>query len=302
MIVSRQVYSFLKIVECGSISRAAEQMYVSVPALAQQIRLLEEEIGAPLLVRSHSGVTPTPAGSLFYDEMLRVTGDVERLLSRIQALALQQEPALTIAYRSSFDQALLYEAFTGYQQRYGRPLITYPCTIDQTLQHVADKRADACITSLGRNARASGLRLVPVLALEPWLSVPAGHPLAQKALIEPEDLAGMELVLPQAGQYDNADALTEQLDRLGVPYKVARVMGGIESDLYCIRHHACRLTVLPSPTPELVNRPLHADARYTICFAYPPALEARVRDFALMLTECGKKRAAELHQKPVDPI
>ena len=65
MIVSRQVYSFLKIVECGSISRAAEQMYVSVPALAQQIRLLEEEIGTPLLVRSHSGVTPTPAGSLF---------------------------------------------------------------------------------------------------------------------------------------------------------------------------------------------------------------------------------------------
>lgn len=302
MILSKQVYSFLRIVECGSISRAAEQMYVSTPALAQQLRLLEEEVGTPLLLRSHSGVTPTEAGAVFYKEMLHITAQVDRLQQQMQSIAKQQDAALVIAYRQSFDQTLLYESFTRYQQRYGRPLITYPCLIEQTLQHVAEKRADACITSLSRNARASGLQLIPILALDPWLSVPAGHPLAKKDVIEPEDLADVELVLPHEGQYENADALTEQLTQLGVPYRVARVNGSIESDLYCIRHNACRLTVLPSPTRELINKPFHANARYTICFAYPPALEARVRDFANILVACGKKRAAELNLAPVDEI
>ncbi|HEX2173460.1 MAG TPA: LysR family transcriptional regulator, partial [Dehalococcoidia bacterium] len=60
-----QVQAFVEAVQRGSISRAADALAVSQPALTARIRQLERELGEPLLVRHVSGVTPTEAGSRF---------------------------------------------------------------------------------------------------------------------------------------------------------------------------------------------------------------------------------------------
>lgn len=60
----RQLESFVTVCELGSISRAAERLFVAQPALGLQIRGLEDELGAQLLERRARGVVPTPAGLL----------------------------------------------------------------------------------------------------------------------------------------------------------------------------------------------------------------------------------------------
>jgi LysR family nitrogen assimilation transcriptional regulator len=60
----RQIRYFLKIVEKGSFTRAAEQLGVAQPALGLQIRKLEDELQAQLLVRHARGVELTEAGRL----------------------------------------------------------------------------------------------------------------------------------------------------------------------------------------------------------------------------------------------
>lgn len=63
---NEQLRNFIKVVDCGSINKAAEQLYISQPSLSRSIHSLEEEMGKELVVRSNRGVTLTPVGRLLY--------------------------------------------------------------------------------------------------------------------------------------------------------------------------------------------------------------------------------------------
>ena len=49
---NRQLNTFLKVAECGSFNRAAEELYVSASAVIQQINSLERELNVTLFTRS----------------------------------------------------------------------------------------------------------------------------------------------------------------------------------------------------------------------------------------------------------
>jgi LysR family nitrogen assimilation transcriptional regulator len=57
---------FVKIVDVGSLTQAAEVLHVAQPALSQQLAILENELKVKLLERSVSGVIPTAAGRVLY--------------------------------------------------------------------------------------------------------------------------------------------------------------------------------------------------------------------------------------------
>ncbi|MBL0124424.1 MAG: LysR family transcriptional regulator [Betaproteobacteria bacterium] len=62
----RQLRYFVRVVELGSMGRAADELGVVTSALSQQISRLESELSTRLLNRSSSGVTPTDAGLAFW--------------------------------------------------------------------------------------------------------------------------------------------------------------------------------------------------------------------------------------------
>jgi len=57
---------FVKIVDIGSLTQAAEALYIAQPALSQQVANLEGEMDQQLLIRTKRGVTPTEAGKVLY--------------------------------------------------------------------------------------------------------------------------------------------------------------------------------------------------------------------------------------------
>lgn len=75
--------SFLLVVESGSMSEAARRLDLTPAAVAQQIRVLERELNAPLLARAGRTVQPTGAGHLLVNKaraLLRDVGDIKALL------------------------------------------------------------------------------------------------------------------------------------------------------------------------------------------------------------------------------
>src|SRR6516225_2812968 len=62
----RQLKYFVAVVDNGSLSRAALQVFVAQSALSKQIAELEDELGEQLLHRSRNGVTATDAGKVLY--------------------------------------------------------------------------------------------------------------------------------------------------------------------------------------------------------------------------------------------
>ncbi|WP_233838481.1 LysR substrate-binding domain-containing protein [Paraburkholderia sp. ZP32-5] len=63
----RQIKYFVVIVESGSISNAAQRLFIAQSALSRQIADLEAELGSPLLIRTRTGVRVTESGQIFYD-------------------------------------------------------------------------------------------------------------------------------------------------------------------------------------------------------------------------------------------
>lgn len=58
---------FLEVADCGSISKAAEHLYISQPAVSMTIKKLEENLSATLFIRKTRGVALTEEGKLLYD-------------------------------------------------------------------------------------------------------------------------------------------------------------------------------------------------------------------------------------------
>jgi LysR family nitrogen assimilation transcriptional regulator len=80
----RQLSNFVRIVDAGSLSKAAGDIRVAQPALTLQISQLEAEIGTQLLIRSSRGVKPTEAGMILYRQarsILRQVQQIPRLVS-----------------------------------------------------------------------------------------------------------------------------------------------------------------------------------------------------------------------------
>jgi DNA-binding transcriptional LysR family regulator len=84
-----QLRTFAAVAESGHLTRAAERLHVSQPAVSAQIRALEEELGVPLFERGATGMTLTTAGAKLLPLATRVIGAATDLKS--QALSLKGE-------------------------------------------------------------------------------------------------------------------------------------------------------------------------------------------------------------------
>jgi LysR family nitrogen assimilation transcriptional regulator len=80
----RQLRYFVKIVDAGSLSKAAQTLHVAQPALSHQMTQLEAELGEQLLVRRYDGVKVSEPGEVFYRHACRVLRDIEDLAAAVK--------------------------------------------------------------------------------------------------------------------------------------------------------------------------------------------------------------------------
>lgn len=87
--------SFYMAVKCNSMSKAAAALHLTQPGLSMQIKNLENDLGASLLIRSNKGVELTEEGKVVFnyaDTLLSIKGNIERDIKGLQ----QDNPKLII--------------------------------------------------------------------------------------------------------------------------------------------------------------------------------------------------------------
>ncbi|WP_293799593.1 LysR family transcriptional regulator [uncultured Bosea sp.] len=97
----RQLQYFVRIAEVGNITRAAEQLNVAQPALGLQIRQLEQELHADLLLRHSRGVELTEAGKLLLERARRLLQDVEEIKREFRGLSGHEQEMLILGLTPS---------------------------------------------------------------------------------------------------------------------------------------------------------------------------------------------------------
>ena len=84
---NHQLDTFIKIADLGSFGKASEALYISPPAVIQQINLLEKMCGFKLFIRTNHGVKLTAAGKVLYEDAKTIIRLSEEALSRARQLA-----------------------------------------------------------------------------------------------------------------------------------------------------------------------------------------------------------------------
>ena len=108
----RHLRYFVKVVEAGSFSRAAEAIHVAQPALSQQIAQLEEQLGLQLLQRTSRGVNPTAAGDVLYREASAILLQMEQLAGIVRGGGGEIDGVVNVGVSSTL-LATLPVAFLG---------------------------------------------------------------------------------------------------------------------------------------------------------------------------------------------
>ena len=116
----RQLKNFVRIVELGSISRAARDIYVAQPALSQQIASLENELKTPLLVRNARGVQPTEAGVKLYRTAQSVLAELERVRDEVAQSGRDPSGPVSIGFPTSTAAALAVPLLRAAVARFAR--------------------------------------------------------------------------------------------------------------------------------------------------------------------------------------
>jgi DNA-binding transcriptional LysR family regulator len=91
-----QLRTFVAVVEAGTVSGAAERVFLSQSSVSEQVKKLEERAGQPLFVRSKQGVTATPAGTKLLDHARRILAMSEAAFEDMQGRALDGELRIAI--------------------------------------------------------------------------------------------------------------------------------------------------------------------------------------------------------------
>jgi LysR family nitrogen assimilation transcriptional regulator len=81
---------FLRVVELGSINRAANELGLSQPSLSRWLALLEREFGSPLLIRTRKGVHPTDSGQQLAERAQPILRQLELLRDEIGQTSVSQ--------------------------------------------------------------------------------------------------------------------------------------------------------------------------------------------------------------------
>ena len=221
----KQMRAFVTTVKLGTLSRAAEALYLSQPSVSLQLQALERELGAELLHRSRRRINLTDAGEALYELARPLVEGWENLDRQFQAKVKgMQAGKLIVAAGTSTIQYLLPDLVRQYRDRFP--------DVQLQLANVTGKdglsllRADEADFAVGSMLDVpNDIAWAPVYHYDPMLITPPDHPLAGKQSVLLEDLSPYGLILPpqRLSTYRLVDLVFQQRQ---VPYHVAIEVGG----------------------------------------------------------------------------
>ena len=219
--------AFCQTARLGSVSRAAEALFVSQPAITLQLQALERELGIKLFERSGRRLVPTHEGEALYTLARPLVEGIDGLEAALrEQLRGQDGGELDVAAGSSTILYLLpgiVEAFRARQP--GVRMRLHNVTGASGLDLL---RSDAVDLAVGSMLEVpADLQYAPVYHFEPMLITPLDHPLARKPEVTLQDLSPYGLILPpqRLTTYRMVDLVFQ---RNRVPYTVALEVGGWE--------------------------------------------------------------------------
>lgn len=275
--------ALVTVVECGGFSMAGERLGRGQSAVSLQIKRLEEQLGAQLLVRSPRHIALTSEGELILDQARRILALNDELVTR----AREPEIAGVVRFGAPEDFATSHLPNVLAQFAKNHPKVALDVTCELTLElleRFSSGNLDLALVKREPSEKSPGLRVWR----EPLVWVGVDRKVLDGAVTIPL------VVSPRPCVYRKR--MTDSLDQKQRPWRIAYTCGSLAGSLAAVRA-GLGITVLPkemAPTDltilnaDMLDLPALEDTEMALVEApgLSPAAE-RLRDHVIRQLEHG---------------
>lgn len=225
----QQLKYIIKIVECGSITEAARQLYISQPSLSSAVKEIENELGIEIFYRTAKGITLSLDGSEFLSYARQIVEQTELMEQRY----LDKKPSKQIGSISTQHYAFAVNAFVNVIAALDTD--EYEFTLRETrtyeiIEDVKNFRSEIGILYMNefnekvisKLLKENRLVFTPLFTADPHVFISSAHPLSQQASLTLSNLEAYPCLAFEQGEY-NSFYFSEEILSTVPHQKVIRV-------------------------------------------------------------------------------
>lgn len=210
-----QYHIFYVTAQSGNLSRAAQKLYISQPAVSRAVSKLEEDLKVRLFIRNSRGVSLTTEGRLLFDQLKTAFDAIETGEERLRRMHTLGIGHLKIGASATFCKYLLLPYLKGFIQKHPHIRISIECqSSSHTLKLLEEGKIDAALI-----VHPEGGKNIDFFPLGELQDIFVASPAYLENLNRRENPAGLSLKKSQAQFFGNANIMLldeENISRLHV--------------------------------------------------------------------------------------
>ncbi|SEO57061.1 LysR family transcriptional regulator [Trujillonella endophytica] len=264
----RQLRAVVTAAETGSVTKAAQLLYLAQPAVSRQISSLEEELGVQLFDRTSSGMRPTAAGLAFVTRARRVLSELERARAEVAPTREAVTGIATIGILGSVEHLLAGPLVEVIGRKHPGIELHLATAYSGHLQQWLDD-GDLDLALLYNLTTTQSVRVLPLLRDKLWAVAPREAGLRADQPVDLATVLSHPFIMPIAGQHGIRLLLDEARLHCDVQPRVVAQANSIALQTLLVEaghgwtvlpgagvsHHALegRLSAAPLRAPEIVR-------------------------------------------------
>lgn len=218
---------FRKVAEQLSFRKAAEELYLTQPAVSLQVKALEEDLGAQLFDRTGMHIKLTAAGAVLLKYSERASSLLLKAEQDIAALSGDHAGHLALGASTTIAQYVLPSLLGDFSREYPRIQTTLVSgNTEQIVEAVETQKIDLGL--IEGPARSRGVKTVPFLKDELVLIASTSHEWTERVSISCADLCAAPLLVREHGS-GTRRVLEMALERRGVKQNALRIVMELDS-------------------------------------------------------------------------
>jgi len=189
---------FRTVAEQLSFRKAAEELYLTQPAVSLQIKALEEDLGVQLFDRTGSRIALTPAGKMLLHYAEQVSALLTRAEQEVSTLSGEHAGHLALGASTTIAQYVLPRLLSEFRREHPR---VQPTLISGNTERIvgAVVQQQIALGFIEGPAHSRDVKTEPFLVDELVLIVPAAHEWAERASVACAEITGTPLLMRERG-------------------------------------------------------------------------------------------------------
>lgn len=192
------MHAFIRVVELGSLSRAATDLGVGQPAVTKWVAQLERTVGSRLLHRSSQGVTVTEIGARYLEQCRLIAHQVEEAHNLARQMQSELQGSLRVSTSVAFGRRVLAPLVLRFLREHPKMQIDLSCE-----DRYVDLRAQGVDVAVRMGRLADSELGARHLGFNPWVVVASSGYLASRGTpLTPQDLGQHDALVYSTVQGD----------------------------------------------------------------------------------------------------